>query len=150
MNNEKEEKQKILKARQLIGGDYFIIIIIISLITYYIENFLNATGIINHTFKTTLNLILRFILPFVGSLFVKTFHFKKLKKYITVDNYKKIKTWLIIEFSLLGLLIFVRPDLNWLAIPLLISYILSIIYLMHKIDNLYKEIKNNTIFDEKI
>ena len=128
----KEEKKKILKAREIIGFDYLITLILVDLApSLFFEVVLKN----NIFLQNILSLIWYIILPFVSAYLIKICHFKKLKSYITQENYKKIRNYSILDLTILGFFLIVI-NLNILIIPALISYVLSVIYLISEMDKL--------------
>lgn len=132
----KEEKKKILKAREIIGFDYLITLILVNLApSLFFEVVLKN----NIFLQNILSLIWYIILPFVSAYLIKICHFKKLKSYITQENYKKIRNYSILDLTILGFFLIVI-NLNILIIPALISYALSVIYLISEMDKLSKQV----------
>ncbi len=132
----KEEKKKILKAREIIGFDYLITLILVDLApSLFFEVVLKN----NIFLQNILSLIWYIILPFVSAYLIKICHFKKLKSYITQENYKKIRNYSILDLTILGFFLIVI-NLNILIIPALISYVLSVIYLISEMDKLSKQV----------
>ena len=129
-----EKEEKILKAREIIGTDYLVTLILINVPFVLLCNFyLNDYVII----KIILGYVWYLLLPLLGAYLIKLIHFKKLQKYITLDNYKKIKRYSIMDLVILGFF-HVGINLNIFAIPVIISYVLSVIYIMYEMDKIYK------------
>lgn len=137
----KDEKKKISKARQIIGFDYLITLILVNLAP---ELFLQYVLTDNLSLQIILSLVWYIILPFVGAYLIKLCHFKKLKSYITQENYKKIRNYSILDLAILGFLhigfLYSRTNLIILIIPSLISYVLSAIYLINAMNKLSKQV----------
>ena len=134
---EKEEKKKVIKAREIIGTDYLITLIIINIIPSLIfDNYLAGNILV----RTLLMIIWYSVLPFVGAYIIKKTHFNKLKSYVTNDNYKKIKTWSLIDLSILGLFYVGIKNISILLIPIILGYVFSVIYLINEMDKTVKGI----------
>ena len=130
----KEEKNKILKAREIIGTHYLITLILVNLPIFLIfNNYLKDNTIL----RIVLGYIWYIILPFLGAYLIKVMHFKKLSTYITKENYSKIKTYAIIDLAILGLF-HVGVNLNIFVIPVIISFVLSVLYLIREMDKIYQ------------
>ena len=141
----KEEKKRILKARGIIGTHYLITLILVdlpmllflSLFFHYLKD--NALlGII-------IGYIWYIILPRLGADLIKVIQCNKLSTYITKENYSKIKKYSIIDLAILGFLhvtinfdIFVDANFNVFVIPVIISFVLSVLYLIREMDKIYK------------
>ena len=132
---EKEDKKKVIKAREIIGTDYLITLIIINIIPSLIfENYFADNILV----RNLLMIIWYSVLPFVGAYMVKKMHFNKLKNYVTNENYKKIKTWSIIDLSILGLFYVGIKNINIFLIPIILGYVFSVIYLINEMDKAVK------------
>lgn len=134
---EKEEKKKVIKAREIIGTDYLITLIVINIIPSLIfENYLAENILV----RNILMIVWYSVLPFVGAYMVKKMHFNKLKSYATNENYKKIRTWSIIDLSILGLLYVGINNISILLVPIILGYVFSVIYLINEMDKAVKGI----------
>ena len=127
----KEEKRKVIKAREIIGTDYLITLVIINIIPSLIfEKYLAE----NIMVRNLLMIIWYSILPFIGAYMVKKMHFNKLKSYVTKENYKKIRTWSIIDLSILGVFYIGIKNISILLVPIILGYVFSVIYLINEMD----------------
>ena len=91
----------------------------------------------NVTLRVILGYVWYLILPLLGAYLIKLMHFKKLSTYITKENYRKIKTYAIIDLVVLGF--FHRGvNFNIFVIPVIISFVLSVLYLIREMDKIYQ------------
>lgn len=135
--DKKEEKKKVLKARDIVGTNYFIIILLLSFISnFFLEKVLSN----NESLLNTLSLILNTILPFVGVCLLKKLSFKKLKSYITQENYKKVRNYTILYLIVIGVIYMIGYIFSKAMIIVLIGYVLSSIYLINEMNKLSKEV----------
>lgn len=133
----KEEKRKVLKAREIVGFNYLITLILVNMAPGLLFEYTLKD---NQMIQVLFSFLWYTVLPFVGAYLIKKLHFKKLKQYITIKNYKKIRIYSIIDLSILGIWLITIYFNNILLIPFLISYVLSVIYLINEMDKLAKQV----------
>ena len=145
----KEEKKQILKAREIIGTNYLVTLILINIppalfFEYILKN--------NLFLQIILNCFWYIILPFIGAYLIVKLNFKKLKNYITLSNYKKIKKYAIIDLIVLGFLynaIFYAGNVPIaLSLSNLISYVGSCFYLITQMDKISKEMLGGEKYEQ--
>ena len=137
----KEENKKTLKAREIIGTNYLVTLILINIPpALFLEYLLKD----NLFLQIILSCLWYITLPLVGAYLIVKLNFKKLKNYITSSNYKKIKKYAIIDLIALGFLynaIFNVGDVPIiLSLSSFISYVGSCFYLIAQMDKISKEV----------
>lgn len=130
----KEEKRKITKAREIIGTNYLITIIIVNtapslFFKYYLNNNLLLKNILMYSWYL--------ILPFLSAYLIVKLNSNKLQNYVTNANYKKIKIYSILDLIVLGFF-YVGFSSNVLIIPIILFYIGSCVYLLCQLDKIVK------------
>lgn len=124
---QKQEKREVFKATEGIWLCHFVIIIIIKIalgtfINHYIDNLLVIA-------------VYSICASLLSALLVKIINFKRMEKYVTTENYKKVRAYCIFELIVVGFLVNRVPSIlngKYLVGDILffIGYILSVVYIV--------------------
>lgn len=133
--DKKTEKNNLTKARQAIGFNYFIIIILLIFLRSIIYNLLSID---DASVKNNIDFCLYILFPWISVFISKILNKEKIKLYVTKENYEKVRNYSIVELSIFGL-IYTGISFNSAFILGLIGYSTSVIYLLKDVKKIVDE-----------